>query len=263
MSSLTEEQKQIIEKNRQKAIELRKSKAKVSDNFLKSMNGVVELVENKTICVRGNKFIDSGGGFLIEEEGQSDEKKRKIVDMPEPLKDPDRPNCLECDEKFGASFLLQHFDHAVCDKCRDDQEKHSLITRTDAKNEYLLKDCDLDKREPILKFIVRKNPHNSRWGDMKLYLQLQIEKRALEVWGSEEQLEKEIEKREEKKVMAKTKKYHKNMKALRMNVRSSLYDHTTKASHEHEFGQEVYNEEDDNYTRNCLTCEYSEVFEKM
>lgn len=57
---------------------------------------------------------------------------------------------------------------------RDNEEKHSLITRTDAKNEYLLKDCDLDKREPILKFIVRKNPHNVRWGEMKLYLHHQV-----------------------------------------------------------------------------------------
>lgn len=57
---------------------------------------------------------------------------------------------------------------------RDNDDKHALITRTDAKTEYHLKDCDLDKREPILKFILRKNPHNPRWGDMKLYLHLQV-----------------------------------------------------------------------------------------
>ena len=57
---------------------------------------------------------------------------------------------------------------------RDLDDKHKLITRTDAKNEYLLKDVDLDKREPILMFISKPNPHNSRWGDMKLYLRLQV-----------------------------------------------------------------------------------------
>lgn len=56
---------------------------------------------------------------------------------------------------------------------RDDDDKHALITRTDARQEYLLKDCDLDLREPILRFILRKNPHNPRWGDMKLYLRTQ------------------------------------------------------------------------------------------
>uniref|UniRef100_A0A8C4UU39 XPA C-terminal domain-containing protein n=1 Tax=Falco tinnunculus TaxID=100819 RepID=A0A8C4UU39_FALTI len=72
------------------------------------------------------------------------------------------------------SYLMQHFDWATCDNCRDAEDKHKLITRTEAKEEYLLKDCDLDKREPVLRFIVKKNPHNSRWGDMKLYLKLQV-----------------------------------------------------------------------------------------
>lgn len=52
-------------------------------------------------------------------------------------------------------------------------DKYSLITRTDARQEYLLKDCDLDLREPILRYILRKNPLNPNWGDMKLYLRLQ------------------------------------------------------------------------------------------
>ena len=58
---------------------------------------------------------------------------------------------------------------------RDEEDKHRLITRTEAKQEYLLKDCDLDLRQPALQFILRKNPHNPRWGDMKLYLELQVE----------------------------------------------------------------------------------------
>lgn len=57
---------------------------------------------------------------------------------------------------------------------RDNDDKHCMITKTDARNEYLLKDVDFEKREPPLKFIVKKNPHNSRWGDMKLYLKLQV-----------------------------------------------------------------------------------------
>ena len=57
---------------------------------------------------------------------------------------------------------------------RDNGAAHALVTRTDARNEYLLKDVDLDKRPPPLRFIVRKNPHNERWGDMKLYLKLQV-----------------------------------------------------------------------------------------
>lgn len=57
---------------------------------------------------------------------------------------------------------------------RDNEEKHKLISRTEAKQRYLLKDVDLDKREPPLRFILKKNPHNAHWGDMKLYLLLQV-----------------------------------------------------------------------------------------
>lgn len=121
----------------------------------------------------------------------------------------------------------------------------------------------MDKREPPLRYISRKNPHNVRWGEMKLYLQIQVEKRALEVWGSEETLQEELEKREEKRVITKGKKYQKQMKELRMSMRSSLYDRTSSASHTHEFGPETYNEEDDTYTHICLVCNYKETFEKM
>lgn len=58
--------------------------------------------------------------------------------------------------------------------CRDREGKHSLITKTDAKNEYFLKDPDFDVREPPLKCIAKKNPHNVNWGTMKLYLKCQV-----------------------------------------------------------------------------------------
>lgn len=145
---------------------------------------------------------------------------------------------------------------------RDDEGKHSLIAKTQAKTEYLLKDCDIDKREPPLKFLLRKNPHNPH-SEMKLYLQVQIEERALMVWGSEDQLREELERRDVKRQESKIKKFNKNMNKLRMEVRSSLYDKTKKASHVHSFGADSYNEEDDTYSHTCKTCGFEEVFEKM
>lgn len=55
-----------------------------------------------------------------------------------------------------------------------DPEEHALITKTDAFNTYLLKAVDLEKRKPPLQFITKKNPHNVRWGEMKLYLKAQV-----------------------------------------------------------------------------------------
>lgn len=57
---------------------------------------------------------------------------------------------------------------------RDPKEKHALITKTEAKKNYILTDVDLEQRGTPLKYILGKNPHNSRWSDMKLYLLLQV-----------------------------------------------------------------------------------------
>jgi len=62
----------------------------------------------------------------------------------------------------------------LCFVLRDTNVKHKLITKSDAKTKYQLKDVDLDKREPFLGFIVKKNPRHEKWGEMKLYLESQV-----------------------------------------------------------------------------------------
>ncbi|ENN81137.1 hypothetical protein D910_01965 [Dendroctonus ponderosae] len=249
-----------IEKNRQKALALKKSKL-VHHPYAK---GEVVSIDQTTIKIGGTKFKDTGGGFLLEENLEAPEEPQAVtVAQPEAgIIEPDRPECRNCEKPFATSWLFDTFNCRCCDECKE-SDTYKLITKTDAKIKYLLQDCDLEKREPPLKFITRKNPHNVRWGDMKLYLELQIEKRALEVWGSHEKIEEERESREEKRVLSKTKKYHKQLKELRMSMRSSLYDRTRGAAHSHEFGPEEYNQEDDTYTRKCNTCAYEETFEKM
>uniref|UniRef100_A0A182WIN9 XPA C-terminal domain-containing protein n=1 Tax=Anopheles minimus TaxID=112268 RepID=A0A182WIN9_9DIPT len=266
--NLSDYQRQRIEENRIKAINLRQARLLTHPYSSDQKPAQTAVSVNNVIKVSGTKYIDSGGGFLIEQrtnptEAETSEQLDAIPEsdaVPVPI---EHDECLECGDRFADSYLLSTFDYSVCDACRDSDGQHSLITRTEAKQEYLLKDCDLDRRDPPLKYISRKNPHNVRWGEMKLYLHLQIEKRALEVWGSEEKLMREKEEREEKREVAKVKKYNKRLKVLRMDVRSSLYDKTVQA-HVHSYGDsEVYNEVDDNYTRTCESCGHSETYEKM
>ena len=188
--------------------------------------------------------------------------------MPDP-KD-GRPRCEECSEELlGDSYLFKTFDIEVCDKCKDTEKdgKHELITKTDAKNTFLLKDADFDRREPPLKFIVRKNPHNPRWGEMKLYLRQQVEKRALEVWKTPEAIEEEIEKKDDRREVVKAKKLGKRIKELRMQMRGSLFAKDYKAStgvgHEHDFEQEIYDEAKDEYSKKCKICDHVTTYEKM
>lgn len=266
-NDLSAEDRRRIEENRKRAIDLRKARL-TSHPYGDKRPQETAVAVNNVIKVSGTKYIDSGGGFLIEQRTCVDpaldtpieEKPVEKDSVPLPI---EFDECIDCGDKFADSYLLNTFDYKVCDACRDSDGKHSLITRTEAKQEYLLKDCDIDKREPSLKYISRKNPHNVRWGEMKLYLHIQIEQRALEVWGSEENLLKEKQLREEKREVSKVKKYNKRLKELRMDVRSSLYDKTSQV-HVHSWEEnEIYNEEEDTYTRTCDTCSYKETYEKM
>jgi DNA-repair protein complementing XP-A cells len=115
---------------------------------------------------------------LIDEKdlvNDEDERAAKLAKVDESEEVPlNYQKCMECSEEFADSYLYKNFDYSCCDKCKDLDEKHELITKTDAVQEYLLKDCDFNRREPPLKFISRKNPHKSSWAEMKLYLRLQV-----------------------------------------------------------------------------------------
>ncbi|KAM9367747.1 DNA repair protein complementing XP-A cells [Phaethornis superciliosus] len=250
-----------IERNRQRALALRQ--ARLAARPYPAAGGV------RVRARAPPKVVDTGGGFFLEEEEEDEEEEaeagpgaaEKIVHPPAPVLEFDYLICGDCGKEFMDSYLMQHFDWATCDNCRDAEDKHKLITRTEAKEEYLLKDCDLDKREPVLRYIVKKNPHNSRWGDMKLYLKLQVIKRSLEVWGSEESLQNAKELRRDNREKMKQKKFDKKVKELRRAVRSSLWKKGTSI-HEHEYGPEE-NIDEDTYKKTCTVCGHELTYEKM
>ncbi|KAJ8029694.1 DNA repair protein complementing XP-A cells-like [Holothuria leucospilota] len=170
---LSDAQKAKIEKNRQKALALRRSREGCKPYTKKKPEKKQVKIPEGAIRLPGG-LLDTNAGFLIDEEEVLEEKELSVIQEPGPLLGGDLLRCLDCGNSFQDSSLYKQFDHSVCDDCRDNEDKHNLITKTEAKNEYLLKDADLDRREPPLKFLVRKNPHNPRWGDMKLYLRLQV-----------------------------------------------------------------------------------------
>nr|ACO15010.1 DNA-repair protein complementing XP-A cells homolog [Caligus clemensi] len=217
-TSLSSVQKERIERNHRKALALKLAKEKIKDERCKEK--------------------DSGAGFFIppEDEGSEAGASSKAQERSAPFIGDGMPECLECEEELSESYLLTTFDHPICDKCKEN-EHNTLITKTEAKKTFLLKDCDLDRREPPLKFIIKKNPHNPRWGEMKLYLRYQVESRALEVWGSEKALEAEIAKADGRKLNMKQKRFDKKIKELRMKVRGSLFSKKLDDGiHTHTFG---------------------------
>ncbi|KAJ8735172.1 hypothetical protein PYW07_006792 [Mythimna separata] len=218
------------------------------------------LVQRPTEARAAPPPADSGGGFLLDEPAPAPPPRARAP--PAPIQDPaERPSCLDCEQRFPQSYLFDTFGYNVCDECRDDDGAHELITRTEAKNTYLLKDCDLDLRPPLLRFVRRRNPHGSRLGDMRLYLRAQVEARAHEAWGSAEELQAERSRREEARARSKHTATARRLRALRMDVRSSLFA-AKRATHEHEFGAEQYDADRDQYSRTCA-CGHVETYEKM
>lgn len=90
-----------------------------------------------------------------------------------------------------------------------------------------------------------------------------MENRAIEVWGSLEAIQEQLELREENRAKTKIKQYGKKMKSLRMTARSSLYTRDL-GPHEHVWGPDIcVDEDEDLYKHSCTECGQEENFEKM
>ena len=264
MSQLTTENLALIERNRQRAL-LKQQKKQTN----LTTDEVYQLEKYEELNVGANQ--DTGGGFFVANDDDKADPFLKASTSKEAkpvLADTRENECDECEDGFSNSFLLSNFGEKICDNCKDFKGRHALITKTEAKNEYLLSDVDLEKREPPLRCLLKKNPREYARGYMKLYLRMQVEERALEVWETEEKLEEERELRDAKREGRKRKQFQKQMKDLRMQTRSS-YSHKRVASvHEHEFGDEepIENEEDPDgeyFRQVCTECGFEKKYEKM
>jgi DNA-repair protein complementing XP-A cells len=185
--------------------------------------------------------------------------------------------CRECksleidwqwDEVFGC---------AVCHRCKEKfPEKYSLLTKTEAKDDYLLTDREFNifpsswsgvmlmvdaaelKDEELLPHLNKPNPHKSHWHDMMLFLRYQVEDYAFKTkWGSSEALDAEFEKRQNDKTKRKQDKFNSKLDELKKKTRTEAYrrnmkngskggqfgDRIGSGKHEHEWGATVENEE--------------------
>ncbi|CAH2049780.1 unnamed protein product, partial [Iphiclides podalirius] len=253
---LSAAQRARAERERQRARALREARL-----VLRPRGDAAERGGVREVAVGKARALDTGGGFLLEQQAVAPAAPRAAP--PAPLVHAtQQPRCLECDRLFPQSYLFDTFDYSVCDECRDDEGAHALVTRTEAKSEFLLKDCDLDAREPPLRCVRRRNPHRARFAEMRLYLRAQVEERARLVWGSEERVELERAARAERRERAGAKAARRRLSALRMAVRSSLYDRSSRA-HRHRFGEERHDADADEYSRTCEECGHVETYEKM
>ena len=158
---------------------------------------------------------------------------------------------------------------AVCNSCRDKHpEKYSLLTKTEAKEDYLLTDPEL-KDEDLLPHLERPNPHKSTWNNMMLYVRFQVEEYAFNTkWGSAEALDQEFVRREGEKKRRKEDKFKSKLQELKKKTRVEAYRRSRQAGggggqfgddmgrggkHAHVWGRAV-DSEDGVPVKSCVEC---------
>ncbi|KAH6656671.1 XPA protein C-terminus-domain-containing protein [Truncatella angustata] len=193
----------------------------------------------------------------------------------------ERKKCREC-QSLEIDFVWDEvFNISVCNRCKEaSPEKYSLLTKTEAKEDYLLTDPEL-RDEELLPHLSRPNPHKSHWHDMMLFLRCQVEEYAFsdKKWGSTEALDAEFEKREAEKRKRKEEKFKSKLLDLKKRTRTEAYrrEHGRLGSgagigrrkngetakfgdavpnmgrHVHEWGRAIENEEGMT-VKTCTTC---------
>ncbi|KAK3717828.1 DNA repair protein rad14 [Vermiconidia calcicola] len=170
---------------------------------------------------------------------------------------------LEIDWQFDESLRTQ-----VCHGCKEKlPDKYSLLTKTEAKEDYLLTDPEL--RDPdLLPHLKKPNPHKSTWNDMMLYVRFQVEEYAFSdrKWGSAENLDAEFDRRQRETKERKEKKFKNKLNELKKRTRVDAYkrarvggggefgDTIGKGKHEHEWGESVEDPETGMTRRQCIDC---------
>ncbi|PYH86122.1 DNA repair protein [Aspergillus uvarum CBS 121591] len=172
---------------------------------------------------------------------------------------------LEIDWKWEAELRCR-----VCHACKEKfPERYSLLTKTEAKEDYLLTDPEL-RDEELLPHLERPNPHKSTWNNMMLYLRYQVEEYAFSAkkWGSPEALDAEFERREGEKKRRREAKFKTKLQDLKKRTRVDAYrrnrmgaaggefgdDLGNGGRHVHQWGRSVENPETGIGVKTCVDC---------
>ncbi|MCJ1480302.1 hypothetical protein MMC06_000457 [Schaereria dolodes] len=156
------------------------------------------------------------------------------------LKVEENKTCRECGSLEVDWKWEEIFGCAVCNACKEKiPEKYSLLTKTEAREDYLLTDPEL-KDDELLPHLERPNPHKSTWNNMMLYLRYQVEEYAFsKKWGSAEALDEEFTKRETEKKKRKEDKFKSKLHELKKRTRVEAYRRSRQAGSGGDFGDHI------------------------
>lgn len=253
MSDLTEEQRILIEANREKAKRLRLEK------YLDDSEQVVEepVLEGRQIVAE-----TLGGGFIPKSD---DDEQQPLVHTQAEILFPLELNdtCIVCGSVELDDFLRKNYKVNVCESCREThQERFKLVTKTAAKDEFLLTDEEL-RDESRMPHILKPNPLRPTWSNMQLFLKEQVRAFAIEKWGSLEAIEEEAQKRVDVNQALKEKKFSVNLGELRRKTKLATKGGGVPKLHNHKHEFVERRTGDGQIESKCSSCGFTIVSEEL
>ncbi|KAL9093297.1 MAG: hypothetical protein Q9165_004038 [Trypethelium subeluteriae] len=182
--------------------------------------------------------------------------------------------CKECGSLEIDWKWEEIFGCAVCNSCKERvPEKYSLLTKTEAREDYLLTEQSLAaelKDESLLPHLEKPNPHKATWNNMMLFLRCQVEEYAFsdKKWGSAEALDIEFARRQDEMKKRKEKKFKTKLEELKKRTKFDAYQRSKRqgngvaqfgdrlggGKHEHEWGRSVEDPETGATKKACIEC---------
>ncbi|KAF2142770.1 uncharacterized protein K452DRAFT_326049 [Aplosporella prunicola CBS 121167] len=186
------------------------------------------------------------------------------------------PKCVECASPEIDWAWADVFSMRVCHACKESlPEKYSLLTKTEAREDYLLTDSEL-RDASLLPRLERPNPHKASFHSMQLFLRCQVEEYAFSArkWGSAEALDEEFERRQVQRKERKEKKFNAKLAELKKRTRVEAHRRNRDAlkrgdateahfgqaiasrgdRHEHEWGRAVEDPATGAVKKSCVEC---------
>lgn len=210
---LTPEQKALIQENYERA------KRRRLERYLEEAEKQAEQDDDDRQKEKQKELEELGGGGFIPEESLPEEPI-PIIPQPEilfPLEMNEK--CKVCGSLELDDLIRRGYKVLVCPRCREAlPDRFDLITKTAAKDEFLLTDEEL-RDGSRLPHTTKPNPLKPTWSSMQLFLREQVLAFALEKWGGLEQIQEEAQRRADAHQAAKEKKFAANLKELRSKTR--------------------------------------------
>ena len=254
---LTPEQKALIQGNYERA------KRRRLERFLEEFEKQAEQDDDDRQGEKRKELVEQGAGGFIPED--LPEEQIPIIRQPEilfPLEMNER--CKVCGSVELDDSIRRSYKALVCPRCREAlPDRFGLITKTAAKDEFLLTDEEL-RDGSRLPHTTKPNPLKPTWSNMQLFLREQVLAFALEKWGGLEQIQEEAQRRANAHQSAKEKKFAANLMELRRKTRltGSRSKQPSSRHHKHSFVERK--EKDGSQVESvCSECGFKVVSEEL